>query len=109
MLTLFGMSIVIFLLLRLAPGNIVDILFSTGGYVSESDKQAIMKELGLDKPIWAQYVEWIRNMFVGDLGKSYRYDVPAWQVIKPLIPVTIELAVLSTIISILERPITLAF
>jgi len=101
LLTLFGMSIVIFLLLRLAPGNIVDILFSTGGYVSESDKQAIMKELGLDKPIWAQYVEWIRNMFVGDLGKSYRYDVPAWQVIKPLIPVTIELAVLSTIISIL--------
>ena len=95
------MSIVIFLLLRLAPGNIVDILFSTGGYVSEIDKQAIMKELGLDKPIWEQYVEWIRNMFTGDLGKSYRYDVPAWQVIKPLIPVTIELAVLSTIISIL--------
>ena len=95
------MSIVIFLLLRLAPGNIVDILFATGGYVSEADKQLIMKELGLDKPIWAQYVEWMRNMFMGDLGKSYRYDVPAWQVIKPLIPVTIELAVLSTIISIL--------
>jgi peptide/nickel transport system permease protein len=100
LLTLFGMSIVIFLLLRLAPGNIVDILFATGGYVSESDKQLIMKELGLDKPIWAQYVEWVRDMFTGDLGKSYRYDVPAWQVIKPLIPVTIELAVLSTIISI---------
>jgi peptide/nickel transport system permease protein len=101
LLTLLGMSIVIFALLRLAPGNIVDILFATGGYVSESDKALIMKELGLDKPIWVQYVEWIRNMATGDLGKSYRYDVPAWQVIKPLIPVTIELAVLSTIISIL--------
>src|SRR3712207_2382962 len=95
------MSIVIFALLRLAPGNIVDILFATGGYVSEADKQLIMKELGLDKPIVTQYVEWIGNMFTGDLGKSYRYDVPAWQVIKPLIPVTIELAILSTIISIL--------
>src|SRR5438046_9402915 len=41
-LTLLGMSIVIFVLLRFAPGNIVDILFSTGGYVSESDKAAII-------------------------------------------------------------------
>ncbi|MBM4442488.1 MAG: ABC transporter permease [Candidatus Rokubacteria bacterium] len=101
LVTLFGMSVVIFLLLRLAPGNIVDILFATGGYVSETDKQLIMQELGLDKPIVTQYLEWIGNMFTGDLGKSYRYDVPAWDVIKPLIPVTIELAILSTIISIL--------
>ena len=101
MLTLFGMSLVIFILLRLAPGNIVDILFATGGYVSESDKRLIMKELGLDQPIWLQYVEWIKGMATGDLGKSYRYDVPAWQVIKPLIPVTVELAVLSTIVAVL--------
>ncbi len=95
------MSVVIFLLLRLAPGNIVDILFATGGYVSDSDKQLIMKELGLDKPIWVQYVDWIKQMATGDLGKSYRYDVPAWQVIKPLIPVTVELAILSTVIAVL--------
>lgn len=101
MVTLFGMSVVIFLLLRLAPGNIVDILFSTGGYVSESDKQAIMKELGMDRPLWRQYADWIVGMATGDLGKSYRYDLPAWEVIRPLIPVTIELAVLSTIIAIL--------
>jgi peptide/nickel transport system permease protein len=95
------MSVVIFLLLRLAPGNIVDILFATGGYVSESDKQAIMKELGIDRPIWVQYVDWIRGMATGDLGKSYRYDLPAWQVIKPLVPVTVELAILSTVIAVL--------
>jgi peptide/nickel transport system permease protein len=95
------MSVVIFLLLRLAPGNIVDILFATGGYVSESDKRLIMKELGLDQPIWVQYVAWIKAMATGDLGKSYRYDVPAWQVIKPLIPVTVELAILSTIVAVL--------
>ena len=94
------MSIVIFVLLRFAPGNIVDILFSTGGYVSESDKAAIMKELGIDRPIWVQYVDWLREILTGDLGKSYRYDLPAWQVIKPLIPVTVELAVLSTLIAI---------
>jgi peptide/nickel transport system permease protein len=69
--------------------------------VSEADKKLIMQELGLDKPIWVQYVEWIKNMATGDFGKSYRYDVPAWQVIKPLIPVTIELAILSTIVAVL--------
>jgi peptide/nickel transport system permease protein len=47
-----------------------------------------------------QYVDWIVSMFSGDLGKSYRYDLPAWQVIKPLVPVTVELAILSTVIAV---------
>jgi peptide/nickel transport system permease protein len=100
-LTLFGMSVVIFVLLRLAPGNIVDILFATGGYVSEADKQAIMKELGLDRPIWRQYVDWLGEIATGNLGKSYRYDLPAWEIIRPLVPVTVELAILSTVIAVL--------
>src|SRR5437870_1785262 len=99
-LTLVGMSIVIFTLLRLAPGDIVDILFSTAGYVNESEKQAILKELGMDRPYWIQYLDWMRQILTGDLGKSYRYDVPAWEVIRPLVPVTIELAVLSIIVAV---------
>jgi len=100
LVTLFGMSMVIFLLLRLAPGNIVDILFSTGGYVNPSERAAIERELGLDKPLWAQYVEWMGQLAVGNLGKSYRYDLPAWEIIRPLIPVTLELALLSLVISV---------
>jgi peptide/nickel transport system permease protein len=95
------MSVVIFVLMRLAPGDIVDILFATGGYVNDADKKLIMQELGIDRPIWEQYLDWLRHMLTGDLGKSYRYDLPAWEVIKPLIPVTVELAVLSTITSVL--------
>jgi peptide/nickel transport system permease protein len=94
------MSVVIFFLMRLAPGDIVDILFAAAGYVSEADKQAIMKELGIDKPVWVQYLDWLRAVLSGDLGKSYRYDADAWLVIKPLIPVTLELAVFATIFSI---------
>jgi peptide/nickel transport system permease protein len=101
LLTLLGMSMVIFTLLRLAPGDIVDILFSTAGYVSPSEKQAIMKELGIDRPYWVQYVDWMRQMLTGDLGKSYRYDQPAWQIIRPLVPVTLELAALSTLFAVL--------
>ena len=99
-LTLFGMSVVIIVLLRIAPGDIVDILFSTGGYVNPSERAAIEKELGLDKPIWLQYVDWLRNIATGDLGKSYRYDLPAWEIIKPLFPVTLELAILSMIVAV---------
>jgi peptide/nickel transport system permease protein len=100
-LTLLGMSMVIFALLRLAPGDIVDILFASAGYVNAAEKQAILKELGMDRPYWVQYADWIGQLLVGDLGKSYRYDVPAWQVIKPLVPVTIELAVLSILFAVL--------
>ncbi len=101
LLTLFGMSIVIFVLLRLAPGDIVDILFATGGYVNPAERKAIMREMGLDRPYWVQYLDWMRQILSGDLGKSYRYDLPAWQIIKPLLPVTLELAALSLIVAVL--------
>jgi peptide/nickel transport system permease protein len=100
-LTLFGMSLVIFFLMRLVPGDIVDILFAAAGYVNESDKKLLMRELGIDRPIWTQYLDWLRSIATGDLGKSYRYDLPAWEIIRPLIPVTVELAVVATLISIL--------
>jgi peptide/nickel transport system permease protein len=100
LLTLLGMSVVIFVLLRLAPGDIVDILFSTAGYVSPSEKQAIMKELGMDRPYVVQYLDWLRQIVTGD-GKSYRYDLPAWEVIRPLVPVTLELAAFSMVFAVL--------
>jgi peptide/nickel transport system permease protein len=101
LLTLLGMSVVIFALLRLAPGDIVDVLFSAAGYVDNEQKQAILEELGMDRPYWVQYLEWLRQIVTGDLGKSYRYELPAWQLIKPLLPVTIELAILAIAISVL--------
>jgi peptide/nickel transport system permease protein len=100
-LTLFGMSAVIFVLLRLAPGNIVDILFATAGFVNPAAKQEIARELGLDQTIPVQYGRWLKDIARGELGKSYRYDIPAWQVIKPRIPVTVELAILALLIAVL--------
>src|SRR5262245_1434091 len=100
-ITLFGMSVVIFLMLRLAPGNIVDILFSTGGYVNASERAAIETGLGVYKPIWRQDLDWLGQIAGGNLGKSYPYDVPAWEIVNPLVPVTIELAILSLLIAVL--------
>jgi len=99
-LTLVGMSIVIFVLMRIAPGNIVDIIFQSAGYVNPAAKEEIMQEMGLDRPILVQYVGWVGSLLQGDLGKSYRYDIPAWELIKPRIPVTVQLAVMALIVSI---------
>jgi peptide/nickel transport system permease protein len=99
--TLLGMSMLIFFLMRLAPGNITDIIFESAGYVDQADKKRLEVELGFDKSIPVQYIVWLRDFLSGDLGKSYRYDLPAWEVIKPRLPVTLELAVLALGFSIL--------
>ena len=95
------MSLVIFALLRLAPGDIVDILFAAAGYVDAQEKQAILKELGMDRPYWVQYLDWLREIVTGELGKSYRYELPTWQLIRPLLPVTLELAGLAIVVAVL--------
>jgi peptide/nickel transport system permease protein len=100
-ITLIGMSMVIFALMRLAPGSIVDIIFESAGYVDQADKKQLERELGVDKPIVVQYARWMGELLRGDLGKSYRYDMQAWAIVKPRLPVTIELAGLALLFSIL--------
>jgi peptide/nickel transport system permease protein len=99
--TLLGMSVLIFVLMRLAPGNITDIIFESAGYVDEADRRRLEVELGIDKPVPVQYARWLGDFLRGDLGKSYRYDLPAWEIIKPRLPVTLELAVLALGFSVL--------
>jgi peptide/nickel transport system permease protein len=99
--TLLGMSVLIFVLMRLAPGNITDIIFESAGYVDEQDKKLLEQELGIDKPVPVQYARWLSDLAQGDLGKSYRYEVPAWEIVKPRIPVTLELAALALLVSVL--------
>jgi peptide/nickel transport system permease protein len=99
--TLLGMSLLLFVLMRLAPGNITDIIFESAGYVDEADRHRLEAELGIDRPLVVQYGRWLGDLLRGELGKSYRYDLPAWQVIRPRLPVTLELAVLSMSFAIL--------
>jgi len=99
--TLFGMSVLIFCMLRLAPGNIVDILFASAGYVDEADKKAIEKDLGIDRPLPVQYFSWLGELVRGDLGKSYRLEVKAATVILPRIPVTLQLAAWAMLVAVL--------
>ncbi|MBN9561762.1 MAG: ABC transporter permease [Alphaproteobacteria bacterium] len=99
-LTLFGISVVIFVLLRLVPGNIVDILFDSAGMVNPAEKLKIEQELGLDKPTVVQYASWISGLAHGDLGYSYVSEKPALDEILPRIPITARLAGLALVFSV---------
>jgi len=100
-LTLFGISVIIFVLLRVVPGDIADILFDAAGFVNASEKAQLEKELGLDKPIPVQYAAWIGGLLRGDLGYSYKSEKPALEEIAPRVPISAALAGLALAFSIL--------
>jgi peptide/nickel transport system permease protein len=99
LVTLIGISIVIFFLLRVVPGNIVDILFDAAGFVDPADKANLERELGIDQPLALQYLHWIWGLLHGDLGYSYVSEKPALQEILPRIPITARLAGLALLFS----------
>jgi peptide/nickel transport system permease protein len=100
-LTLFGISVIIFVLLRIVPGNIADILFDAAGMLSATEKHKLESELGLDKPIVLQYVDWIGGLARGDLGYTYVSERPAAEEILPRLPVSAKLAGLALVFAIL--------
>jgi len=100
-LTLFGISVLVFVMLRMVPGDIADILFNAAGMIDVAEKAKLEHELGLDRPIVVQYVDWIGGLAHGDLGYSYVSEKPAIDEILPRIPITAKLAGLALAFSIL--------
>ncbi|MBT6275905.1 MAG: ABC transporter permease, partial [Chromatiales bacterium] len=101
LLTLVGMSIIIFMLLRLMPGNIVDIMFDSAGFVDVAEKAAIEKELGLDQPIPVQYAQWMVGLMQWELGYSFVSEMPIVDELGPRIPITAKLAVMALAFSVI--------
>jgi peptide/nickel transport system permease protein len=101
LLTLFGISVLIFVMLRVVPGNIADILFDAAGMIDTAEKANLEKQLGLDQPIAIQYVQWIGGLAHGDLGYSYVSEKPTIQEIAPRIPITARLAGLALLFAVL--------
>ncbi|MGB9317390.1 MAG: ABC transporter permease [Pseudolabrys sp.] len=101
LLTLFGISVLIFTMLRLVPGNIADIVFNAAGMIDVAEKAKLEKELGLDRPIAVQYMQWVGGLARGDLGYSYVSEKPAIQEILPRIPITAKLAGLALCFAVL--------
>jgi peptide/nickel transport system permease protein len=95
---LVGMSLLVFLLLRLVPGD--PALVILGLRATPEGVAAIHRDLGLDLPIYQQFLIWIANLLQGNLGQDYRSHEMVTTLLAQRLPVTIELSLLAMLISI---------
>ncbi|OZI58757.1 ABC transporter permease [Bordetella genomosp. 1] len=92
------MTLIVFVGLH-AIGNPVDILI--GQDVDQVDRARIIAELGLDQPLWRQYIGFLNGALHGNLGNSFVYNIPAVELILQRLPATLELAVAALVLAVL--------
>ena len=98
--TVLLVSFIVFFMIRLIPGSIVDTMVSFNQYATQKDKQAIEHALGFDVPIIVQYGRWMGRIILhGDLGKSLWTNQPIINDIKARWPVTLELGILGIVVA----------
>src|ERR687891_1291489 len=94
-LTLVGLSVLVFLMLRLVPGTVVEQMIGADAIVSPAMVAELTRFFGLDQPWWVQYARWLGDVAQGDLGTSWRTGKPVLSLILERLPVTLELTALA--------------
>ena len=100
--TLFGVTLLIFIAMRVLPGDPLSAISGEGGgtYVlSKEQLQAARVSLGLDRPYVVQYLDWLRDIMRGDLGKSFWRGEPIRELIFRRAPITGQIALMAIILS----------
>src|SRR5262245_30106976 len=92
-------AVIIFLLLRLTPGDPAAVL--AGAFATEEDKQQIRKDLGLDRPLTTQFVIWSRSVVSGNLGRSYNNREAVTSLIAQRLEPTVALALCTIGVAVL--------
>src|SRR5262245_62186727 len=92
-LTLVGMSVLVFVILRVLPGDPAKMLLPEGAPQSAVDE--LNRQLGLKEPLHVQYGIFLRSVFRGDFGQSFWYRVPALTVVRDRLPATIQLTLVA--------------
>lgn len=96
--TLLGVVTLVFVVMRLVPGTIVDQILANGDS-SEEVQQSLRAFFGIDRPVYLQYLSYLGNLLTGDLGVSWRARFPATEMILYALPVTLQLALMAAVIS----------
>src|SRR4051812_41773943 len=100
--TLLGVAVLVFFMLRIVPGDVVEIkLRGDGGNVSQETIEMERKKLGLDKPLVTQFADWMVGMAKLDLGKSMWTERPVIQEILIRLELSLQVAIMATFIAIL--------
>jgi len=99
---LFLVSLIVFFSVRLLPGDPVLIFaaqMQSGGSITEEALDKLRVEYGLDKPVPIQYLNWIKGVITGDLGKSIMYREDVGQLLAERFPVTLYLGLIAVVVS----------
>ena len=98
--TLLGVSLVVFVVIHLIPGDTISAMIGTTYKLTETQAAALRAYFGLDRPLHEQYVRWILSALRGDLGYSVRSGQPVLTEILSRFPVTLELTLFSLVIAL---------
>src|SRR5207237_9344192 len=101
--TLAGLTVLTFLMLRLIPGTVVEQIIGADAVVSATMVAQLKAFFGLDQPWYVQYGRWIGGMLHGDLGTSWRTGKPVVQLIAERLPVTLELTAFAVAVATVIR------
>jgi len=97
--TLIGMSLFIFLMLRLLPGDVVDLMTAGQEQATDDAKRKLREAFGLADPLPLQYIKWMLGLLRGDPGKSLRSGQPIAEALGQALPVTFELTMLAVLVA----------
>ncbi|WP_035883541.1 ABC transporter permease [Cupriavidus metallidurans] len=100
--TLLFASIIVFTIVRLVPGDVVDLMLSQNDISADAlTREQLVHALGLDRPIWDQYLRWVTNIVLhGDLGQSLWQSEPVLKMVMARIPATFSLGVLALFVAL---------
>ena len=97
--TLLGMSVFIFLMLRLLPGDVVDLMTAGQEQATDESKRKLREAFGLADPLPLQYIKWLLGLLRGDPGKSLRSGQPISEALGQALPITLELTLLAVLLA----------
>ena len=98
-ITLLIVSILAFLAFEVIPGDPARTILGTEA--TESKVQALREEMGLNRPLWERYVQWVKDFLAGDMGSSYFYQIPVREMIGDKLPITVAMAALAFFFTLL--------
>ena len=98
--TLFFASLIVFVSMRVIPGDVIDLMLAQNDVSTSLDREALEAAMGLDQPMVSQYVRWAGNALSGDLGQSLWRSTPVLEQILERLPVTFELGLLALVIAL---------
>ncbi len=99
--TLFGLTVLVFIMVRLLPGDVVTLILGDFGASSPEVREAMIRDFGLDENIPVQYVRWFGNIATGDLGSSLVSGRPVTEEIGRRLPISLQLGLTAIVFSVL--------